>query len=94
MPLTSRATAVVVALGAALMPALAPGKTSGDPLPELTLDELKRSYLACERASMTRVLRFAEAAQCSIVYEALKVRAFDGDFEKLRAWWLSARGAQ
>lgn len=94
MPLTSRATAVVVALSAALVPALAPGKTSGDPMPELTIGELKRSYLVCERASMTRILSWAEVAHCSIVYEALKVRAFDGDFEKLRAWWLSQRAAQ
>ena len=50
------------------------------------VDELKRLYTACERSSMRRVLGAEEIAQCSVVYEALKQRAFGGDLEKLLVW--------
>ena len=57
-----------------------------DNLDQVSIDDLKRSYLACHRASMRRALAAGEAMQCSVVYEALKHRAFGGDFERLLAW--------
>jgi hypothetical protein len=50
------------------------------------LDELKRIYLGCSSASLGGRLGTQGIAQCSVVYEALKNRAFGGDFEKLLAW--------
>ena len=43
---------------------------------------------------ITVPLSGGEAAQCSLVYEEFKLRAFGGDFEKLHAWWLSQRVAR
>ena len=55
-------------------------------LPGLTVDDLKTLYLACDHAAMQGLLGAGEAARCSVVYEDLKARAFDGSFEKLLAW--------
>ena len=57
---------------------------------ELPIATLKRAYLACDDAAMQRRLDGADAMQCSMVYEALKRRAFDGDFGQLLAWSRSA----
>ena len=59
--------------------------TLGD-VKHLTVDDLKRGYLACHEASTRRVLAMGEVMHCSVVYEALKQRAFGGDFERLLAW--------
>ena len=50
------------------------------------IQDLKRLYMACDRAAAEERLPPGEAMLCSIVYEALRHRAFDGDFEKLLAW--------
>lgn len=51
-----------------------------------TIDELKALYLRCNGAALQGRLGSAEIGQCSIVYEELKRRAFDGDFDRLLAW--------
>jgi hypothetical protein len=55
-------------------------------LNDLTLDQLEEVYLSCERAATGGELSTAGIMQCSIIYEELKWRAFDGDFDKLLAW--------
>ena len=57
------------------------------------IDELKRVYLACDRAASRTVLDPSTAAHCSIVGEALQQRAFDGSFEQLLAWWRAEKDA-
>jgi hypothetical protein len=52
-----------------------------------TPEQLKTAFLECDRLSQTVPLDFGTAAQCSVVYEALKQRVFDGDFERLLVWW-------
>jgi hypothetical protein len=52
----------------------------------VTIEELKTIYLSCDREAMRARLTNAMIMQCSVVYEELKWRAFDGDFEKLLAW--------
>ena len=59
--------------------------TSGD------IAELKRKYLACDREATTRRLGPGEAQGCSLIAEALLRRGFEGDFERLLAWWRSSR---
>jgi hypothetical protein len=61
-------------------------------LTTLAVDELKRAYLWCDRAAANGRLRAAEIAQCSVFYEDLKRRAFDGDFERLLAWSRTRQG--
>lgn len=53
----------------------------------LSPEELKRVYLTCELASSRGLLAMSDVVQCSIVYEELKRRVFDGDYDKLLAWW-------
>jgi hypothetical protein len=48
--------------------------------------ELKRVYLACNRAAIDGRLNTGGIMHCSVVYEELKRRAFGGDFHKLLAW--------
>ena len=54
-----------------------------------TIEQLKRAYLECDRHAMKGVLSQGDAAWCSSVHEALKARAFDGDFDRMLAWWKS-----
>jgi len=79
-PMIAAAMIAVLALACAAAIAAEPR------LPQLSVDDLKSLFLACDRASMQGLMGSNEAAQCSIVYEDLKARAFDGDFEKLLAW--------
>lgn len=51
-----------------------------------SIEDLKRLYLECDRASIAQRLTQGEVMFCSIVYEALKRHAFDGDFDRLLAW--------
>jgi len=60
--------------------------------PNPTTSELKRAYLACDRASTTARLEMHEAMQCSIVAEELKQRVFGGNFDQMLAWWREQRG--
>ena len=53
--------------------------------------ELKVYYLECDRLASGVVLDFGTAAHCSVVYEALLQRGFDGRFDELLAWWQKAR---
>jgi len=48
--------------------------------------ELKSMYLACSHAARRGELGRAGIMECSVVYEELKRRAFDGDFIRLLAW--------
>lgn len=62
-------------------------------LARVELPELKSVYLWCERTSSRIRLPAALIARCSLVYEELKQRAFDGDWEKLLAWSRSQSAA-
>lgn len=50
-------------------------------------EDLKKSFLACDRSARDGLLDGGEAAACSMVYEELKERVFGGDFQALLAWW-------
>jgi hypothetical protein len=69
----------------AATPVVAPAATP--PVSHATPEQLKSAYLQCERLVLTTPMDFGTAAQCSMVYEALKQRVFGGDFERLLAWW-------
>ena len=59
----------------------------------LTVDELKLTYLDCERRAGQTLLSTTEAAHCSMAVEELKQRGFGGDFRRLLAWWQEQRRA-
>ena len=50
------------------------------------LDRLKGAYLECERAAVSDRLPTGEIMLCSVIYEELKQRAFDGDFLRMKVW--------
>lgn len=77
---------VALILCAALSSAPAFGKSENSDKKQLTVAQLKTIYLTCDRDAMRGLLGSPEMAACSMVYEELKKRAFDGDFEKLLAW--------
>jgi hypothetical protein len=56
-----------------------------------TIEQLKRAYLQCDHYATKGLLSQSDAARCSSVHEALKARAFDGDFDRMLAWWKSNR---
>jgi hypothetical protein len=53
---------------------------------DLAIDKLKRAYLSCEIEALTGQMETNRIAMCSVIYEDLKARAFDGEFSKIRAW--------
>jgi hypothetical protein len=53
---------------------------------ETSVDDLKRAYLACERAAAASRQGDGEIMHCSVVYEELKQRGFGGDYQSLRIW--------
>lgn len=55
------------------------------------IDHLKAAYLACDEQATHTVLDIGTAARCSQIADALKQRAFDGDFERLIQWWRAAK---
>jgi len=84
-----RPAAVVGAAALVLLAAEAPsarGYTPGGASQAIPVDELKRTYLACNRAATASRMSSGSIMQCSIIYEELKRRAFGGDFDKLLAW--------
>jgi len=50
------------------------------------VEELKVTYLKCNREALAGRLDRGTIMSCSIVYEALKEKAFDGDFARLLTW--------
>ena len=78
-------SAAFVAAMLATAPAVRAQSPGIDP-DSISIAALKRVYLACNRAVLDGWLDGAGVMQCSVVYEALKQRAFGGDFDRLLAW--------
>jgi len=63
-----------------------PALPEARPVSAATPAQLKSIYLQCNQLAETTLLDFGTAARCSIAYEELKHRVFDGDFQRLLAW--------
>jgi hypothetical protein len=83
MNLTLRTISLAFAVG---VPGIAMAEPDRSHLKDLTVDSLKSIYLACNDGVLDGRLSTGAVAQCSVVYEELKQRAFDGDFDRLLAW--------
>lgn len=57
-------------------------------------DELKKYFWLCEATSREIMLDDSDAAACSVIYEALKARAFNGDSQALYDWWKAVRDTE
>lgn len=86
-------SALAMAMLAALPTALAQSRPYDRELNAAPIDELKRLYLRCNDAALGGRLQSPDIMHCSVVYEHLKRRAFNGDFDKLLAW-SSSRGGE
>ena len=53
----------------------------------LQVEELKATYLHCDRLSSRTFLDSSTAAQCSLASERLRRVGFDGRGEDVLAWW-------
>ena len=86
--------ALVAAAAAIAHAALAQAVPDRSELAGLSVEELKSSYLQCDRRTTVAFLDAGEAAGCSVLYEELKQRVFGGDFERLLDWWQGQRTAR
>ena len=76
----------VTLVSIALAAPMAHGHSHTGELERVPIADLQRIYLSCNHAATGGHLNSAAIMQCSVVYEALKRRAFGGDFDKLLAW--------
>ena len=89
---TALGRAVSVAVGAVALTLaasatqVAHAQSSSAMLKDVPIEALKRVYLSCGREAVGGRLDTSGIMYCSIVYEELKLRAFDGDFGKMLAW--------
>ena len=81
----ARRLALTLPLALCTLMAFAQG--ANDRLASVSVDELKRVYLACDRVASQQLLDSDTAARCSFAGEALQKRAFGGSFDELLAWW-------
>ena len=68
-----------------------PAAGRADPLQasvaSLPLDRLKATYLACDRAASRTTLDAESFSRCARVGDELLKRGFEGDLDRLLAWW-------
>jgi hypothetical protein len=95
---TGAGATLLAALAAAAFLAVPVFDAQGQTLPLVAGDRplhlLKAEYLACDRAATQAALAAGTAAYCSTVAEELLQRGFEGDFERLLAWWRGEKQAQ
>lgn len=82
----SRHTALISA-ALALLATGALAEPDRSHLSELSVDQLKQAYLACDQQARRGLLDPGEASACSMLHEELRQRGFSGDFRRMLAWW-------
>ena len=78
-------TTLAVVLFASAIGLAGPGRA--DHTQQVSVETLKAIYIECELRAMLEVMPAGEIARCSDVYETLKLRAFGGDWTRLREWF-------
>jgi hypothetical protein len=58
---------------------------------EMTIEQLQRVWLQCDRLASTSLVQSGSAAACSQVHEQLLRRGFGGDFTRMLTWWQTQR---
>ena len=82
---TIHLVATMVALP--LLASTARGDPSRIAAETLQVDALKSAYLACDRQTSRGRMDPATASRCMAISSVLTQRAFEGDFDRLIAWW-------
>ena len=91
-PLATLLAATTVAL-ACLGAATLVHATSPD-LSGLDSDRLERLFWDCDAHATQEALSLGDGALCSSISDALKLRLFDGDFERMLGWWRARKAAE
>ena len=74
-----------VALFAFALGAGEPARSDG--VKDTSVETPKEIYIECAQRAVSQKLPAGDVARCSEVYEALKLRAFAGDWTLLRQWF-------
>ena len=78
-------------LAAAVSAGALAGRATAEPMQvavaALPLEHLKLAYLGCDRAANEGTLDVPSFQRCVFVGDELLRRGFDGDFDRLIAWW-------
>ena len=53
---------------------------------------LEEAFWVCDYLATTRGTSATSTETCAAIYDELKARKFDGDFDKLLAWWQANKG--
>ena len=53
----------------------------------VSLDQIESQFWDCDYAVMRGTFDFADAERCSAVYELLKAKKFNSDFNRFLKWW-------
>jgi hypothetical protein len=56
--------------------------------------DLENAFWVCDYTATTRGMDATPAGLCSAVYDEIKARKFDGDFERLLGWWRQNKPAE
>jgi hypothetical protein len=87
--LLAATTVALACLGAAtLVHATSPDLSRLDP------DRLERLFWDCDARATQEVLSPGDGAMCSSVSDMLKLRLFNGDFERMLGWWRTHKAAE
>lgn len=78
---------------AAALAAVTPASQAQGAAPA-SVAELERTFWVCDHLSTHQRIDSATAVSCSLAYEALKARKFNGDFTALLAWWRENKQAE
>jgi len=98
----ARRAVVVAARGLLALAALTGGAAEAEPstrqaataaVAQTPAPALEREYLRCDRAASQYRLTMEAVAYCGAISEELLQREFDGDFDRLLAWWQMAKRA-
>jgi hypothetical protein len=57
------------------------------------LDKVKQAYLECDRTSSRELIPPGVMVHCVMIGDTLRQRGFDGNFDRLLAWWRSEKNA-
>ncbi len=60
-------------------------------VPSQATSDLEKAYWACDHATTHQAFDRATAMTCSVIYEELKAKKFNGDFCRMLAWWRQQR---
>ena len=85
-PYASHAAALATSIVIGFVGVRAADAAEPSPINSMSVDELKDAYLACEHAAKNSRLNGGDVMYCSLIYEELKERAFEGEFIRIKSW--------